>query len=209
MVIGTLAAIWRYPVKSLRGESLTGAEVTGSGIAGDRTAALFVTRGHARAGKPYRGKEHDRLHLTADTEEARALGAARGVELERRDDGRFFDTAPISLIVDRWLEELAALLGRPVEPERFRPNFLVRADAAFDAGEAALTGAHLQLGDVRLRVLKPIERCVVTTYDPRGGSSDPNVLRLVTQKRNTWMGILCDVVHPAAVRVGDTLLSSP
>ncbi len=209
MIVGTLAAIWRYPVKSLRGESLTIAEVTDSGIAGDRTTALFVGHGHARAGKTYRGKEHERLHLTADPDEARALGAARGVELERRDGGRFFDTAPISLIVDRWLDELGTLLGRPVEVERFRPNFLVRADAAFAAGEAELTGWELQLGDVRLRAIKPIERCVVVTYDPCGGPSDPNVLRQVSQHRNTWMGILCDVVGPATVRVGDALRSLP
>lgn len=209
MVVGTLAAIWRYPVKSLRGQSLTAAEVTGSGIAGDRTAAFFVTSGHARAGKTYRGKEHDRLHLTADSEEARALGAARGVELERREGGRFFDAAPISLIVDRWLDELAALLGRPVEIERFRPNFLVRSGAAFQQSEPDLTGRQLQLGDVRLQVISPIERCVVVTYDPHGGSSDPEVLRLVAQRRNTWMGVLCDVLRPATVSVGDTLVSLP
>lgn len=209
MVVGTLASIWRYPVKSLRGESLTGAEVTVTGIAGDRTAALFATRGHARAGKPYRGKEDDRLHLTRDVEEARTFGARRGVELERRDGGRFFDTAPISLIVDRWLDELSSLLGRAIEPERFRPNFVVRADAAFDAGEAELTGAHLQLGAVRMRVIKPIERCVVTTYAPHGGPSDPDVLRTIVQRRNTWMGILCEVVCPATARVGDPLVTTP
>ena len=209
MVVGTLAAIWRYPVKSLRGESLSGAEVTDSGIAGDRTAALFVGRGHVRAGKTYRGKEHEQLHLTSDSDEARALGAQRGVELERRSGGRYFDTAPISLIVDRWLDELATLLGHPVEPERFRPNFVVTADAAFRAGESELTGRELQMGDVRLRAIKPIERCVVVTYDPGGGPSDPNVLRLVSQKRNTWMGILCDVVRPATVHIGDALVSLP
>lgn len=209
MRIGTLAAIWRYPVKSLRGESLTSAEVTDSGISGDRTAALFVGRGHARTGKTYRGKEHDRLHLTSTVEQARALGAARGVELDVRTGERFFDDAPISLIVDTWLDDLAALLGRPVEPERFRPNFVVRAEPGFRAGEAELTGRDLQLGDVRLRVTAPIVRCVVVTYDPHGGASDADVLETVAQKRNTWMGVLCDVVHPATVRTGDALASLP
>jgi uncharacterized protein YcbX len=205
VTVGTLDAIWRYPVKSLRGESLPSVEVSTSGLAGDRTAALFVQRGHARAGKPYRGKEHERLHLTSSEDDAMALGAERGVTLERRSGDRFFDTAPISIIVDRWIEELGAMLGRPVEPERFRPNFFVRADPAFHAGEAELTGCDLQLGEVRLRVVKPIVRCVVVTYDPHGGPSDPNVLRLVAQRRNEWMGILCDVVQPATVHTGDVL----
>ena len=207
MMIGTLTAIWRYPVKSLRGEALDSAAIDETGIDGDRTAAFFVSGGHARMGKTYRGKENDRLHLSSSSDEALALGAARGVALERRSGERYFDTAPISLIVDRWLEELATMLGRPVEPERFRPNFLVHADAAFGAPEAEMTGWELQLGDARLHVIKPIERCVVVTYDPRGGASDPNVLRLVSQKRDTWMGVLCDVVRPATVRTGDRLVS--
>ena len=207
MVIGTLAAIWRYPVKSLHGESLSCAEVTDTGLAGDRTSALFVRSGHARAGKTYRGKEHDRLHLTADLEEARALGAARGVELERRTGARFFDAAPISLILDCWLDDLALLLGHSVEPERFRPNFLVRADAAFTSAEVELTGWNLQLGELHMRVISPIERCVVVTYDPGGGPSDAEVLRVVAQQRGTWMGVLCEVVQPATVRTGDVLAS--
>ena len=205
MTIGTLHAIWRYPVKSLRGEALASAEVTTSGLAGDRASALFVRDGHARAGKTYRGKEHDRLHLTPNADEALALGAARGVALERRSGERYFDSAPISIIVDRWLEELGAMLGHAVEAQRFRPNFLVGADAAFTCGEADLVGRELVLGNVRLCVTAPIERCVVVTYDPNGGSSDPEVLRTVTQRRNTWMGILCDVAEPGSVRVGDAL----
>ena len=52
--------------------------------------------------------------------------------------------------------------------------------------------------------VKPIERCVVTTYDPDGGASDPRILRYVAQERKTWMGIYCDVVahrhHPSRRR---------
>src|SRR5579863_2400597 len=207
MEIGRLAAIWRYPIKSLRGESLASAEVTATGIDGDRTSALFVRGGHARTGKTYRGKENAQFHLTANVEHAIALGRARGVTLERRSGERYFDAAPISLIVDRWLEELGAMLGRPVEHERFRPNLFVRADAAFDAGEAALIDRELHVGDVRLHVRKPIERCVVVTYDQHGGASDPEILRLVTQRRNTWMGVLCDIVQPARLHTGDRVVS--
>jgi uncharacterized protein YcbX len=82
MLIGTLAAIWRYPTKSLKGESLEAAEVTRAGLTGDRTAAFVVRAGHAREGKAYRGKEHEGLHLTEDTAAAARLGAERGVEVE-------------------------------------------------------------------------------------------------------------------------------
>jgi uncharacterized protein YcbX len=209
MVIGTLDSTWRYPVKSLRGERLERATIAEAGIPGDRARALFVRSGHVRTGKTYRGKENDRLHVLATTDEAVALGAARGVVLQARSDGRFFDDAPISLLVDRWLEELCAWVGYAVEPQRFRPNFFVRAHAEFAETEAALVGTELKLGTSRLRVRSPIVRCVTTTYDPHGGRADPGILRLVAERRNAVMGVYCDVVAPGEVRVGDDLIGRP
>ncbi len=200
-----MASIWRYPVKSLRGQTLQSVFVSESGIPGDRAEALVVQSGHVREGKTYRGKEHDRLHLISGKEEGVQLGAARGVVLDHRSDGPFFDDAPISLILDRWLDELRDYLGHGVEPERFRPNFFVRAWPDFSGGEAALQGAELQLGQARLRVRAPIVRCVTITYDLADGASDPEILRVVAQRRNSWMGVYCDVVQPGDVRTGDSL----
>lgn len=206
MLLGTLAALWRYPVKSLRGEPLESAAVTESGIPGDRATALFVRRGHPREGKTFRGKEHDRLHLTLDAGTAVEMGARRGVELEPRTAEHFFDDAPISLLIDRWLDSLNAHVGYLVEPERFRPNFFVRASAGFGASETDLEGAELALGAVRLRVRAPIGRCVTTTYDPRGGGADPEILRFVAQTRESRMGVYCDVLEGGTVRPGDPLV---
>jgi uncharacterized protein len=208
-VIGAIASIWRYPVKSLHGESLARAEVAETGIAGDRERALFVRDGHARAGKTYRGKEHDGLHLIADPQTALRLGAQAGVGLELREGGGFFDGAPISVLVDRWLVELSAHVGYQVEPERFRPNFFVRADPSLEGDEAALAGARLTLGDVVLAVRSPIGRCVVTTYDLAGGAADPRVLRFVALERGSLMGIYCNVARPGRVHVGDVLSATP
>jgi uncharacterized protein YcbX len=203
MLIGTLDAVRRYPVKSLRGEVLDGVEIASSGIPGDRAGALFVRSGGARVGKTYRGKEHDRLHLLSDVDAARDTAAQRGVDVEVRRAEHFFDDAPISLLVDRWLDDLSAHVKYPVEWERFRPNFFVRAVADFAHTEESLTGAELQLGAVRLRVRSPIERCVATTYHPNGAASDPRILRFLAQHHNAWMGIYCDVLQPGTVHVGD------
>lgn len=54
MVIGTVREIWRYPVKSMRGERLDCCTVTGSGILGDRGWALRDdTAGEIRGGKKW------------------------------------------------------------------------------------------------------------------------------------------------------------
>lgn len=205
--LGTLRAIRRYPIKSLRGEDLRESAVLDDGLPGDRTAAPFVLSGHARAGKTLRGKEHNGLHLLATAEEARAAAAERGIDIEvRAEDTHYFDDAPISLIFDRWLDGVSAQMGYRVRFERFRPNFYVRADDAFDETERSLDGAHLQIGEeLRLRVRYGIERCVVPTYDLETGESDPRVLRYIAQQRNNIMGIYCDVETEGTVRTGDAV----
>jgi uncharacterized protein len=204
-LIGTLDAVRRYPVKSLRGEALDATAVGSAGIPGDRAGALFVRAGNARVGKTYRGKEHDRLHLTGDAALARASAAKRGVEVELRRGDHFFDDAPISLLIDRWLETLNEHLGYAVGWERFRPNFFVVAAADFALVESELVNGELQLGGVTLRVRAPIERCVTITYHPEGGASDPGILRFLAQQRDTLMGVYCDVLEPGVVHVGDKL----
>jgi uncharacterized protein YcbX len=203
--IGTLAALWRYPVKSLRGQRLRDAMVLVDGLEGDRTSALIVRDGHVRVGKTLRGKEHDRLHLIEGAGDAVASACDRGVGVDVEAAGRYFDAAPVSLVVDRWLDGLRADFGYAVEYERFRPNFYVETDPSFDLGEAAFFDRELHVGEVRLRVRCGIERCVAITYDPAGGKADPRILRYVAQQRDAVLGIYCDVLQPGTVRPGDTV----
>src|SRR5665213_2626931 len=120
--MGTLAQIWRYPVKSMHWQPLDRVEVDPEGLRGDRTSALIVRDGHARVGKTLRGKEHDRLHLMDDAAAAVASASGRGIATEVCSEGRYFDDAPVSLLLDRWLDGLSAHVGYAVEPIRFRPN---------------------------------------------------------------------------------------
>ena len=207
MLIGTLEAVRRYPIKSLRGVSLDSVKVEGSGIPGDRSGALFALQG-AREGKTYRGKEHDRLHLLRDAAGAQACAKERGVAVEVRRGEHFFDAAPISILVDQWLRELDSHVGYNVQWERFRPNFFVRSEASVEPTplEQTLAGARLQVGTVRLRVRSPIERCVTVNYHPRGETSDPQILRFLVEQRSAWMGIYCDVLEPGIANVGDPLI---
>ena len=204
-LLGQIAAITRYPVKSLAGEELQCAEIAQDGIPGDRESAFFVTAGHARAGKTYRGKEHNLLHLTGDTERARSLAREKNVDVELRSGTRYFDDAPVSLIFDRWVEEVSAGLSRPMSFRRWRPNLYARAAANFTFQESDLTGSTIEVGSAVLRVRYPIERCVATSYDPVTGEPDPEVLRYVAQQRANLLGVYCDVELAGAVRTGDDL----
>ena len=206
MLLGNLAAIWRYPTKSLAAEPLTHAVITPGGIPGDRATQLVVRDGHARAGKAYRGKEDNLLHLTSSVDEARSIAAGRGVTVEAASgEGHYFDAAPLSLILDTWLKGVSEHVGFDVEHERYRPNFFIRAADGIVLTEHALVGRELRLGEVTLKVRKPIGRCVTTTYDQRTGESTPEILRYVAQERANEMGIYCDVLRAGTVRIGDSL----
>lgn len=209
MVLGAIASIWRYPVKSLHFEALGEADVEPTGISGDRIAAYFVSSpDRPRSGKEFRGKENPTLHLLSDGPAVQSVAQQAQIEVERRQGDRFFDAAPISILFDRWLETLSEHVGYEVEPLRFRPNFFAAASAEFSGDEAAMPGRTLTVGTVVLRVRKPIERCAVPTYDLHGGPSDPRILRFIAQQRENVMGIYCDVVEPGIVRVGDEIASS-
>jgi uncharacterized protein len=207
MRVGTLAKLWRYPIKALKAESLTRVDIVTDGLAGDRTQALVVeTPTHARAGKPFRGKESSQLHLTADPETAASYAADANVLVTLdRSRSRWFDARPISVLLDLWVRDVEALVGEALDPLRWRPNLYVEADPAFTKREPELVGATLQCGDVTLRVVETIGRCVTTTYDVRTGEEEPRVLRDVAQRRDNIVGVYCEVVTPGLVAVGDAL----
>lgn len=42
-IVGAIAGLWRFPAKSMRGEQLAEAELTATGLVGDRAYALIET----------------------------------------------------------------------------------------------------------------------------------------------------------------------
>ena len=78
---------------------------------------------------------------------------------------RYSDGFPLLVVSLASLADLNARLDEPVPMERFRPNLVFDGLPAWgedDLGEFAC-------GDVRLRVVKPCTRCIVTTTDQRSG----------------------------------------
>jgi len=203
MHAGSLTTIWRYPVKSLAPETLEQVEVLADGLAGDRTTALLVlTPENARTGKPFRGKESNRMHLAHDLDAGIATAARSGVAVMPASGERFFDARAISLVFDTWIADVAALAGREIDPQRYRPNLYASATPDFTLREPALVGRLLAIGDVRLRVLEPNLRCVTTTYDVATGEPDPTVHRVVAQQRANTVGVYCVAERTGTIAVG-------
>ena len=203
-----VAELWRYPVKSMRGERLERAEVLADGIRGDRLLRIEDERGLVTARRKQRliavatGIAEDGEALVEgsrwDSDEAgKRVCELAGEEarLVRTDGGARFDAAPLLVCSD------GALAAHGADPRRFRPNVIV---AGVDAlSERDWVGRELRLGDVVLRAVEPCERCAVTTIDPETAVVDPDVLRRVNDEFEGIMGVYCAVARPGTIAVGD------
>jgi uncharacterized protein YcbX len=231
-VVGRVAALWRYPVKSMAAEGLDGVEVSWHGLAGDRRWA-FIRDGQVRSGFPWltirerpelaryrpRFTEPDRPNASptlvrtpsgdeldvADPALAAELGP--GVRVIKQDRG-VFDTLPLSLLTTQTLTGLGRLVSTDLTAGRFRPNLLVDA-TELDFPEDAWVGRVLRIGGLRMRVDKRDQRCVMITIDPVTLRRDPAILRAVAQERDNRLGVYGTTVAPGLVVVGDPVELEP
>ena len=206
-----VAELWRFPVKSLRGESLAEAEITAEGIAGDRLV-------HARraSGRVFTARTHSKLlglqgSLGVDGvptldgvrwDDPAALAAVRAVtepdaELVYYDGTgpERFDVLPISVATDGGI----AAVG--VDGRRFRAN--VYLDGVEGLAERAWVGFELRLGEAVVGVRQVRGRCVMTTFDPDSLEQDITVLQKIYFELGGVTALDCYVIQPGRVRVGD------
>lgn len=122
--------------------------------------------------------------------------------------GTFFDLAPIHLLTTATLARLRGLYpqGR-FEVRRFRPNFVIAVEGEPQAFvENDWVGRTLRLGDeVRLQIVRPCGRCVMTTLPQGDLPHDPGILRTAVQHNNGNVGVYANVLHGGTVRRGDSV----
>jgi uncharacterized protein YcbX len=172
--IGQIEAIFRYPVKSMRGEPLDNVALGWHGLDGDRRLAF--RRLDERGGFPWltasklpdlvlftpqRSKDANggtlpAYVLTPEGEELPSLGEALAAEVGRRYGAQvemmqlkhgIFDDASVSVITSDTVRELCRLAGRVADVRRFRPNIVVRSPRAVPFEEDEWVGGVLTFGD--------------------------------------------------------------
>jgi uncharacterized protein YcbX len=77
----------------------------------------------------------------------------------------FTDGYPMLLLSEASLADLNARLTTPLPMDRFRPNLVVRGCAPY----AEDGWKRIRIGDIEMAVVKPCDRCVVTTTDQTTG----------------------------------------
>lgn len=231
-VVGRVAALWRYPVKSMAAEELDRVQVSWHGLAGDRRWA-FIRDGQVRSGFPWLTiREHPELARyrprlaeparpdasavlvrtpgggdldVADPALAGELGP--GVRVIKQDRG-VFDTFPLSLLTVQTVDDLGRLAGVSLTALRFRPNLVVDARGR-DFPEDSWVGRVIRVGRLRMRVDKRDQRCVMITIDPITLARNPAVLRAVARERDNQLGVYGSTVAPGQVEVGDPVELEP
>jgi MOSC domain-containing protein len=129
-------------------------------------------------------------------------------------EGTFFDFAPLHLLATSTLDQVARLSPRgTVEPERYRPNIIIRMTAPGFA-ENDWAGRDLRIGpDLAIRVIALTPRCAIPTLEHGRLPRDRDALRVPASHNlisaraglspQPRVGAYAQVLHPGRIKVGD------
>ena len=173
--VGRVRAVWRYPVKSMRGEPLARGEFTPAGVSGDRRFAVV----DAVTGK------------VASAKNPKKWGGLFACASHLGDDGRLRIVLPEGAEIlddDPAVQDaLSALLGRPVELREAHTGGRIEVAwpevpglplAGTDTEEVLPVGSFCDLAPIHLLTTATLERLNRThpavQFDP--GRFRPNVL---------------------------------
>jgi len=173
-IVGRVAALYRFPVKSMRGESLSTARVLYTGLEGDRRFGFLRLKNRTRfpwlTGRQvqemlqYSPEHDDPTHpatspvwvrtpdgniLPIESEELRLdleERAGEPVHLLHLGKGAH-DSLTLSVLSTSALCTLSGYAGFPLTPERFRPNILVDTGEADGFPEDEWVGGELVFGN--------------------------------------------------------------
>lgn len=236
--IGEVEVLFRYPVKSMRGESLESAELGWHGLAGDRRLALRRTEDHGgfpwlSASRlpelilfaPLRPVAEGDLptHVrTPEGEELALFGPELAAEIGRRHGSPVemthlrngtFDEASVSVITSGTALEIGRLATQPADVRRFRPNIVIAPLSAIPFEEDAWVGGVLSFGDgteaAAITVTMRDERCSMINLDPDSAHPAPAMLKAVVRVRENKAGVYATVTRRGRLAPGQSVFFEP
>lgn len=206
-----VAELWRYPVKSMRGERTDRAAILGGGLVDDRLVHVWspkrnrvvTSRTHPKllgiqGGMDAHGDPTiDGIPWLEDEALARVREVVGDAELRLgspRGPDRF-DVLPLTVATD------GAVAALGVDRRRLRPNIVV--GGVDGLAEHDWPGRTLVVGPVAIGVQKRRSRCVMTTFDPDTLESDPRVLLDIVHHFDGKVALDCEAFTTGVIRVGD------
>jgi uncharacterized protein YcbX len=200
--------LWRYPVKSMKGEPLREAEIGLDGCVGDRLVHVenergFVTaRNHPRLlglratigvdGEPL-VEGHPWRHPQVDDLVKQAAGPTS--HLVASGGSERFDVLPLLVATD------GAIVAFGRNGRRLRANMVVGGVEGL--AERTWEGLAMLVGPVLVHLDSLRGRCVMTTYDPDTLDKDVGVLRDIYHRFGGTLALDASVLRRGHIRVGD------
>jgi hypothetical protein len=121
------------------------------------------------------------------------------------------DDQPVTLMSQASLQALAPELnGTAPDSRRFRMTITITGTDAW--AEHAWHGQEVTIGEVILRVIAPVPRCVVTTRNPESGATDARILHALARlrgKNDITFGVWCEILRPGRIHIGDVVVPRP
>ncbi|NYJ04338.1 MOSC domain-containing protein [Petropleomorpha daqingensis] len=222
-----VAALARYPVKSMRGEPCEALDLEPRGVVGDRSWAAYCPDGGIGSGKTTRRfrrvdglLDHravlrgavpeiefaDGRWLRADDPAAAARlsdALGRPLALRPESDVRHHDESPVHVVTTAGLRALAALLGEPLDPERFRANVVLEVPGTGFVEDAWIGRELLLGGDVVLRVDGGMPRCRMVDLAQADLPRDGRILKTLGTRPGVTFGLTASVLRGGTVHRGD------
>jgi uncharacterized protein YcbX len=204
-----VSELWRYPVKSMAGETMHTVDIGEHGVAGDRILQVRDQRGRvltARSCPRLLG-----LHATLDPDSdalveerpwtdpwvAAAVESAggTGAHLVRSEGDERFDILPLLVATDGAIDAFGH------DRRRLRPNIVVGGVAGL--AERSWEGHALRSGGVVIGVRDLRQRCIMTTFDPSTLAQDVEVLKGIHRRFGGSLALNAYVVRGGMLSVGD------
>ena len=231
---GSVLELWRYPVKSMGGESLDRATVNELGFVGDRLWAIRdETTGLVTDGKkipklmtcyarylqepgpaasdlppPVAITLPDGCVLRSDDSDVHQRLSSycdRSVTLISRESASFFDVHTLHLLSTASVAALqAATPSSKFSASRFRPNLLIDTGEVVGRVEHGWCGSSATVGTLRIRFEAPTERCSMVMRAHGEWPDDPAILKAVVEDGN-FVGVYGTVERAGAVKLGQIL----
>lgn len=237
--VGVVEALFRYPVKSMRGETLEVADLGWHGIDGDRRLALRrandhggfpwltasklpelllftpVRRGEVDGYLPTHIRTPEGAELALFGEElAQDIGRRHGSPVEMMHLNRgIFDEASISVIASATVGEIGKLSAEPPDVRRFRPNILIASSRTVPFEEDDWVGGVLSFGtgpdSAAIGIVNRDERCAMVNFDPDTARPTPEVMKAIVQARDNKAGVYGTAIRRGQLAVGQPVFVEP
>ncbi|MBZ0281708.1 MAG: MOSC domain-containing protein [Anaerolineae bacterium] len=233
--VAVVRALYRYPVKSMAGETLNEIELGWHGFEGDRRFAfvrtnemvgmpwltasrlpeLLLYKPHYANGDIAKGSvqvqtpEGLKLELS-DARLAERISQLYGSTVyPMRLDSGIFDQASLSLISQETIAAVSDEMSQNLEIARFRPNIVVELLDGRPFAEDTWVGRRLKFGTSldapAMRVTERDIRCVMVNFDPTTLEKDARVLKTIAERHETCLGIYGSTERKGRIRVGDII----